>query len=198
MDPEQLAAVRRSTASEDASLAAVRARAEQATTPPAPEVGALLRLLAGVGGVRHAVEIGAAGGVSAAWLLSGMSDRGVLTSIEADTHLHGLATAGVAETGMADRVRSILGDPATVADRLSDAQYDLVLLQGDPQGHARLLPDVERLLRPGGVLVARRVLAVPTGMSALVESVAVDPWSEATVLPVDDGLLLARLAPAAE
>lgn len=196
MDPDQLAAVRRLTAAEDAPLAAVRARAEQTTTPPSPEVGALLSLLAGTASVRHAVEIGAAGGVSAAWLMAGMADRGVLTSIEADTHLHGLATAGIAETGVSDRVRSILGDPATVVDRLSDDGYDLVLLQGDPTAHARLLPAVERLLRPGGVLVARRVLAVPTGVGAIVESVAVDPWSEATVLPVDDGLLLARLGDA--
>ena len=194
MDPEQLAAVRRLTAAEDAPLAAVRARAEQTTTPPPPEVGALLRLLAGTGGVRHAVEIGAAGGVTAAWLLAGMGERGVLTSIESDTHLHGLATAGVSETGVADRTRSILGDPATVMDRLSDDGYDLVLLQGDPTAHARLLPDVERVLRPGGLLVARRVAAVPTGISGLLEAVTVDPWSEATVLPVDDGLLLARLA----
>ena len=195
MDPEQLAAVRRLTASEDAPLAAVRARAEQTTTPPSPEVGALLRLLAGNGNVRHAVEIGAAGGVSATWLLSGMVDRGVLTSIEEDTHLHGLATAGVAETGVGDRVRSILGDPEAVTGRLSDDGYDLVLLQGDPTAHARLLPHVERLLRPGGVLVARRVMALPSGTSSIVESVAVEPWAGATVLPVDDGLLLARLAP---
>lgn len=195
MDPEQLAAVRRLTASEDAPLAAVRARAEQTTTPPSPEVGALLRLLAGTGNVRHAVEIGAAGGVSATWLLSGMVDRGVLTSIEEDTHLHGLATAGVAETGVGDRVRSILGDPEAVTGRLSDDGYDLVLLQGDPTAHARLLPHVERLLRPGGVLVARRVMALPSGTSSIVESVAVEPWAGATVLPVDDGLLLARLAP---
>jgi predicted O-methyltransferase YrrM len=195
VDTEQLAAVRRLTASEDAALSAVRARAEQTTTPPSPEVGAMLRLLAGMGSVRHAVEIGAAGGVSATWLIAGMGARGVLTSIEADTHLHGLATAGVAETGVGDRVRSILGDPATVVDRLSDDGYDLVLLQGDPAAHARLLPDVERLLRPGGLLVARRVLGGSTDSTALVESVAVDPWSGATVLPVDDGLLLARLAP---
>lgn len=195
MDAEQLAAARRLTAVEDASLAAVRARAEQTTTPPPAEVGALLRLLAGVGGVRHAVEVGAAGGVTAAWLLGGMGERGVLTSIESDTHLHGLATAAFAETGVADRTRSILGDPTTVADRLSDAGYDLVLLQGDPTIHGRLLPDVERLLRPGGLLVARRVSAAPSGISGIVESVAVDPWVEATVLPIDDGLLVARLQP---
>lgn len=197
MDPEQLAAVRRLAAFEDPALAAVRARAEQATTPPSPEVGALLRLLAGAASVRHAVEFGAAGGVSSAWLVSGMGDRGVLTSIEADAHLHGLATAGVAEVGIGDRVRSIQGDPTDVAQRLSDGQYDLVLLQGDPAEHARLLPQAERLLRPGGLLVARRVLAVSEGIGAPVEAAAADPWSEVTVLPVDDGLLLARRAPQA-
>lgn len=194
MDPQQLATVRRLTAAEGPSLLAVRARAEQTTTPPSPEVGALLRLLAGTGRVRHAVEVGAAGGVSAAWLLGGMGERGVLTSIETDTHLHGVATAGIAETGNADRVRSILGDPAQIADRLSDDGYDLILLQGDPSGHPRLLPHVERLLRPGGLLVARRVTALASGISTLVESVTVDPWASATVLPIDDGLLLARLA----
>lgn len=192
MDPEQLAAVRRLAAFEDSALAAVRARAEQTTTPPTPEVGALLRLLAGAAGVRHAVEFGAAGGVSAAWLVDGMGPRGVLTSIESDAHLHGLATAGVAETGIGDRVRSIQGEPTDVAQRLTDGQYDLVLLQGDPAGQARLLPHAERLLRPGGMLVARRVLAVADGVAAPVEAVAAEPWAEVTVLPVDDGLLLAR------
>lgn len=195
MDPEQVSAVRRLTAFEDSALAAVRARAEQTTTPPTPEVGALLRLLAGAAGVRHAVEFGAAGGVSAAWLVAGMGPRGVLTSIEADAHLHGLATAGIAETGIGDTVRSIQGEATDVAERLSDGQYDLVLLQGDPAGHARLLPQAERLLRPGGMLVARRVLAVADGVGAPVEAVATDPWAEVTVLPVDDGLLLARRAP---
>lgn len=198
MDPEQLAAVRHLVATEDTALAAVRARAEQTTTPPTPEVGALLGLIAGMGEVRHAVEIGAAGGVSATWLLSGVTEKAVLTSIEPDTHLHGLAVAGLAETGVADQVRSIMGDPATVADRLSDDQYDLVLLQGDPARHAGLLAHAERLLRPGGVLVARRVMAVSSGSSALVEAVASDPWTTATVLPVDDGLLLARLSPVEE
>ena len=60
MDAEQLAVVRRLAAPEDAPLAAVRNRAEQVTTPPPPEVGALLSLLAGARRVRHAVEVGTA------------------------------------------------------------------------------------------------------------------------------------------
>ncbi len=103
----------------------------------------------------------------------------------------------MAEVGIGDRVRSIQGDASDVAGRLSDGQYDLVLLQGDPAGHARLLPHAERLLRPGGLLVARRVLAVTDGIGAPVEATAADPWAEVSVLSVDDGLLLARRTPEA-
>jgi predicted O-methyltransferase YrrM len=193
VDPEQLASARRLTAQEGPELAAVRSRAQQVTTPVPPEVGALLQLLAASSHVRHAVEFGAGGGVSAAWLVTGMGERGVLTSIESDTHLHGLATAAFADIGITDRVRAILGDPLTVADRLSDDGYDLVLLQGSSDSQHALLPDTQRLLRPGGLLVARRVLPAGHGPSTLVEAVAGEPWAEATVLPVDDGLLLARL-----
>jgi predicted O-methyltransferase YrrM len=195
VDAEVLAAVRRLATPEDDTLAAVRSRAEQVTTPPAPEVGALLRVLADLVGVRHAVEVGAAGGVSGAWLLAGMAERGVLTCIEGDAHLHGLATAAYADLGVTDRVRAILGDPATVADRLTDDQYDLVLLQQGAAGMPRLLPQAERLLRPGGVLVARRLLAEQsTAPAELLEAIRKDPWASATVLPVDEGLLIARLA----
>ena len=124
-----------------------------------------------------------------------MGPRGVLTSIEPDSHLHGLATAGIADAGIAERVRSIQGEPADVAGRLTDGQYDLVLLQGDPGDHPRLVPHAERLLRPGGLLVARRVLVSSDGAGPVVEAVSVDPWAEVTVLPMDDGLLMARRAP---
>lgn len=198
MDAEQLAVVRRLAAPEDAPLAAVRNRAEQVTTPPPPEVGALLSLLAGARRVRHAVEVGTAGGVTAAWLLRGMDSRGVLTSIEGDTHIHGLATAAFDEVGIGDRVRSILGNPGDVATRLSDGQYDLVILQANATTDVRLITQVERLLSPGGMLVARRVMASADGPSAILEAVAADPWAEATVLPIDDGLLLARLTDATD
>lgn len=193
MDPQQLAAVRRLVVAEGTALAGVRSRAEQTTTPPSAEVGGLLRFVAAAGGARHAVEFGAAGGVSTVWLVEGMGVRGVLTSIEPDTHLHGLVTAAVEDTGIGDRVRSINGDPVEISGRLSDGQYDLVLLQGDPAGQAGLLPQAERLLRPGGTLVVRRVLATGDADSPVLEATSADPWVDATVLPLDDGLLLARL-----
>lgn len=194
MDVELLTAMRRLAAPEGDDLARVRGRAEQVTTPPDAEVGALLALVSELVEVRHAVEIGAAGGVTGAWLLRGMAPRGVLTSIEADVHLHGLATAAYADLGLTDRVRAIVGDAPTVVGRLSDGQYDLVLLQEGAADLLRLLAQAERLLRPGGLLVARRMLASDGAPSAdMLEPVGTEPWSSSTVLGIDGGLLIARL-----
>ncbi len=192
-----LTELRRLVADETGPPAAARARAEQSGSVPSPEVGATLAWAAATAGAKHVVEIGSAGGVSGLWLLRGMSDRGVLTSIESDSHRHALATMSYEEAGVTERVRSILGDADQVLTRLSDDGYELCLIQARAADYPALLEHARRLLKPGGLLIARDVLApgedseaLATFAGALVEDAS---WS-ATVLPVDGGLALATLA----
>ncbi len=195
VDSEVLAEVRHLVADEDDTLAAVRARAEQATRVPSPEVGALLRWAATTVAARAVVEIGAAGGVTGLWLLAGMEERGVLTSVEHDPLHHGLATAAYGDAGATERVRSILGDPTTVLPRLSDDGYQLCLIQGKPADYPVYLDHAVRLLRPGGMIVAREVLRGGSdgadGLAAFHQQLAEDDRLVATVLPVDGGVALA-------
>lgn len=194
MDAELLAEIRRLTSPEDGALAEARARAAQVTTLPPPEVGALLRWLAT--GMRHAVEIGAAGGVTGLWLLKGMDERGLLTSVEHDPHQHGLATEAFERAGVAGRVRSILGEPLTVLDRLSDDGYDLCVVQGRPREYPDYLEHALRLVRAGGMVVAPGVLRPGEAGDALARSVQLlieDERFDAVVLPFDDGVAIARV-----
>lgn len=193
MDPQVLAEVRRLTAAEDDELA--RARSRAAGIAPSPEVGALLAWLAATTSARAAVEVGSAGGVSGLWLARRMAGRGVLTSIDPDPHAHGLATEAFEASGVADRVRAILGEPATVLPRLSDASYDLVVLQGRAVDYPGHLEHARRLLRPGGVLLARGVLRGGDGVDEVarfLEELTGDHEGFASlVLPLDDGIALA-------
>lgn len=189
MDAEPPSTARRLVIGEDDVQASIRSRAAQAGQPASVEVAALLRVLAESGEVRHAVEVGSSGGVTGGWLMLGMGARGVLTSIESDSHQHTLAGAAYADLGIGDRVRAILGDPGTVLGRLSDDQYDLVLLQGPDI--AQHLAAAERLLRDGGLLVVRGV-DTADGLAVLEDISGQAHWT-ATVLPVDGGLLVARL-----
>jgi predicted O-methyltransferase YrrM len=185
--------MRQLVAPESDAITAARGRAA-ALAPPPPEIGALLRWAATSCEARQVVEVGSCGGVSGLWLLTGLAERGVLTSIDPDPHAHALADEAFAQVAAGTRVRSILGEPATVLPRLSDGVYDLALLQARPAGNEIDLDHVRRLLRIGGMLVVRGVLrrgehgdAHARLLAALVE----DDHFVTTVLPVDDGLVLA-------
>lgn len=197
MDPEVLAEVRRRLAEEDDALATARARAPGGA--PSPEIGSLLAWAATTTGARAAVEVGACGGITGLWLARGLAPRGIVTSVEPDPYAHGLAREAFEDGGATDRIRSIQGEPATVLPRLSDAGYDLVLLQGRAGDYPDHLAHARRLLRVGGALVARRVLRRgedPEALARFVDTLSGDHEGfRSTLLDVDEGLVLAtRLA----
>jgi predicted O-methyltransferase YrrM len=183
-------------AAEDAVMTDARARAADAR-PVSPEEGALLAWLAGRlprDGIADVVEIGAAGGVGALHLVPALPRTATLTVIEQDTNAHALASEAVEVAGLGDRVRSILGDPAEVLPRLTDARYGMCLLQGNPTRYPTLLTDVLRVLAPGGLLVVRGVLRRGEHGPALARflgTVAESDELAATVLAEHDGILLA-------
>lgn len=196
-DPRTLAELSELAAAEGSELSAARGRAGQETSVPSPPVGALLAWIASSVAARHVVEVGSAIGVTGLWLLRGMHPKGVLTSIEPDPHAQGLAGQAFDDAGVGDRVRSILGDPLEVLDRLSDHTYDLLVFQRVDQEHHKLLSHAVRLLRPGGVLVARSI-AVGSGPEvrarrAFVQALADDDRLTAVVLPLDAGIAVATL-----
>ena len=195
------AELRRLFAAEDAVTADARRRAG-GSHPPEPDEAALIGWLAGRGatpGLPHdVVEVGAAGGVTALWLLRALPADATVTSIEPDPEAHALASEAVEVAGHGDRVRAILGDPVDVLPRLADGRYGLCLLQGPPGRYAGLLPDALRLLAPGGTLLARGVLRRGehgTAVARLLGAVADDARLAATVLTLHEGLLLATRLP---
>ncbi len=172
-----------------------RARGADAS-PVSPEEGALLRWLAGRlprTGVADVVEVGAAGGVGALHLVPALPPAATLTVIESDTNAHAHAAEALEVAGHSDRVRTILGEPAEVLPRLSDARYGMCVLQGNPARYPALLDDVLRVLAPGGLLVVRGVLRRGDHgpvLARLLGSVAEREELDAVVLHEHDGMLL--------
>lgn len=178
---------------EDGPIAGARARATGTINLPSPAVGALLKWAAATTKARHTVEIGAAGGVSALWMLQGMGAKPVLTSIEPDGTSHRFATTAYDDAGTGTSIRSMLADPRTVLPRLSDEGYDVVLVQSPPATDAEIVEHAVRLLRPGGILVIRSLEETAMG-PGVVKALAEQERVSGTVLPVDGGLLLATKA----
>jgi predicted O-methyltransferase YrrM len=167
-------------------------------------VGAALRLLAATVPARSVVEIGTGTGVSGLWLLAGMPDDGVLTTIDVEAENQRAAKDAFAEAGVRpNRARVITGRALDVLPRLTDAAYDLVLVDADKRDVDAYVDQALRLLRPGGVLAVDNALwhdrvADPaqrdeetTAIRELGKRVRADEGLVAALLPCGDGLLVA-------
>jgi len=191
---------------EDDVLQQARQRADEVgVAPVSPGTGTALRLLAELLDARAVVEIGTGTGVAGLWLLRGMRADGVLTTVDIEAEHSRLARETFTSAGIApQRTRIITGRALEVLPRLADGSYDLVLCDGDKQEYARDLEEALRLLRPGGVVAFDNALwgdrvadpsqrdPVTVAIRELVKAVRDDERVTPALLPVGDGLLLAR------
>ena len=190
---------------EDAVLAAARERAEDiGAGAVTPAVDALLSLLTRLSGGKAVVEVGTGAGVSGLWLLSGMREDGVLTTIDIEPEHQRLAKQAFSEGGVGpSRSRLITGRAQDVLTRLADESYDLVFIDAEPADQADFVLEGIRLLRPGGVIVVHRAAlggraGDPAANDAEVVSVreaarliAEDERFRPVLVPLGDGILAA-------
>jgi predicted O-methyltransferase YrrM len=202
---EALSAHAEGSISEDAILAGARERAmDIGAGAVTPAVGALLSLLAKLSGGKAVAEVGTGAGVSGLWLLSGMSDDGVLTTIDIEPEYVRLAKQAFAEAGIGpSRTRLISGRAQEVLTRLADESYDLVFVDADPIDQPDYVVEGVRLLRSGGVIVVHRaglggragdpaardaeVVAVREAARLIAEDERLTP----SLVPLGDGVLAA-------
>jgi len=191
---------------EDDVLARARERAQEVgVVAIGPGGGAALRFLASVLEARAVVEIGTGTGVSGLWLLRGMRADGILTTVDVETEHQRLARETFNEAGIpTQRARTIAGAALEVLPRLTDGHYDIVFVDADKAEYAAYLKEALRLLRPGGVVAFDNALwhdrvADPANRDAetlaireLIREVAADDGLVPVLLPVGDGLLLAK------
>ncbi len=191
--------------SEDTIVAAARERAVDAGAGAVtPAVGALLSVLARLSGGKAVVEVGTGAGVSGLWLLSGMRDDGVLTTIDIEPEHQRIAKQAFSEAGIGpSRTRLIAGRAQEVLTRLADESYDLVFIDAAPADHADFVAEGVRLLRPGGAIVVHRSAlggragdpaASDPEVSAVREAarlIAEDERLTPVLVPLGDGMLIA-------
>jgi predicted O-methyltransferase YrrM len=193
---------------EDDVLAKARERAaEVAAVPIARGGGAMLRFLASTLEARNVVEVGTGCGVSGVWLMRGMHEEGILTSVDIEPEHQRLARQAFEEAGVpSQRVRLIAGAALDVLPRMTEGRYDLVFVDGDKQEYPGYLEQAVRLLRVGGVVAIDNALwhdrtADPAnrdpdtvGIRETLARVRDDDTLVPVLLPVGDGLLVARKA----
>jgi predicted O-methyltransferase YrrM len=179
---------------EDEPLLTARANAEDlgGTEPVAPATGAALRFLAIAVGARSVVEIGTGCGTSGIWLLRGMRQGGVLTSVDIEPEYHRMARKAFGQAGFAaNQARLILGRALDVLPRLSDGAYDMVFCDADLASYPDYLTAGMRLLRHGGIVVFDDSDSPSAGARELADMVRIDDRLVPLSIPLAGGLLAA-------
>ncbi|MBM6405134.1 O-methyltransferase [Phycicoccus sp. CSK15P-2] len=175
-----------------------------AAAPVGTGAGAVLRLLAAAVRARHVLEVGTGAGTSGLWLLAGMPEDGVLTTIDVSAEHQRLARQAYLEAGYPhQRTRVITGAAAEVLPRMADGGYDMVHVDADKETYPTYVDHAVRLLKPGGVLVVDNMLwhdqvadpasrdTTTTTLRDLGKSLRDHEDLVPTLLPVSDGVLVA-------
>jgi predicted O-methyltransferase YrrM len=171
----------------------------------APEQGAFLTLLTELVDARLAIELGTFTGYSALCIARGLAPGGRLLCCDVSEEWTAIARRHWQKAGVDDRIELRIG-PAidTLRDLGADAEIDLAFVDADEQGYVAYFAELVPRLRPGGLLLADNVLwsgrvADPSAtdeetvaLRAFNDMVAADPRVKAVMLPIADGLTLAR------
>ncbi len=132
------------------------ARAEQVPVI-GREMQSFLKMLLSLLSPQKILEIGTGVGFSALLMAENTQDFCRITTIENKGKRLAAARANIARAGMEQRIELLSADAGDLLPRMS-GPYDLIFLDAAKGQYPRYLPDLLRLLRTGGVLLADDVL----------------------------------------
>lgn len=171
---------------------------------PTAAVGNFLKFAVTVVKAKSVVEIGTGSGVGGLWLLSGMSEESVLTTIDSEREHSKIARSIFEEADIAPtKYRIITGKLIEVIGKLADKSYDLIVIR-PALDLFDMVHESYRLLKPGGLLIIDQALsggkvADPTQRDPesiarrdAIKVVKEDERWAASLIPIGAGVLVAN------
>lgn len=170
-----------------------------------PLQGRLLQMLCEMIRPAQVLEIGTFTGYSAICLAQGLGTGSMLHTIEVNPELAHIITKYVALAGMQERIRLHIGDAYEILPSLP-GPFDLVWIDAGKQDYTYYYDLVFDKVAPGGYILADNVLwsgkvvtnnrdADTLALHRFNQKVQADPRVENIILPIRDGILIARKLP---
>jgi caffeoyl-CoA O-methyltransferase len=172
-----------------------------------PMLGRLLTWFVQTTSSTRVLEIGALAGYSAICLARGLPENGHVWSIENNPTFAKVAKSHLDSAGLGHRVTLIEKDAlvALAGFQLEKAIFDFIFIDADKMNYPAYLDYAIELSRPGTLIIGDNVLLrnrvtdpettspSPIAMRAFNAQFASHPKLESLILPLYDGLALARV-----
>jgi caffeoyl-CoA O-methyltransferase len=170
-----------------------------------PDQGAFLTLLTRIVGARFAVEVGTFTGYSSVCIARGLAEGGRLLCCDVSDDWTSIARRHWAMAGVDDRIELRIAPAAeTLAGLPADPPIDLAFIDADKPGYRTYYDLIVDRLRPGGLVLLDNVLWSgqvvddddqsddTVAIRAINDHVVADDRVDAVMLPIADGLTVAR------
>ena len=170
-----------------------------------PEQGMFMTILTQIVGATNAVEVGTFTGYSSLCIARGLAAGGRLLCCDVNEEWTAIGRRHWERAGVADRIELRLAPAIETLQSLpEDPVVDLAFVDADKAGYTSYYEALIPRLRPGGVLLADNVLWSgrvvdpdaddddTIAIRKFNDHVAADRRVDAVMLPIGDGLTLAR------
>ncbi|MDD9907204.1 MAG: class I SAM-dependent methyltransferase [Rhodospirillaceae bacterium] len=180
----------------------------EASMQISPEQGQFMRFLIRLMGAKRAIEIGTFTGYSALSVALAMPDDGYLVACERREEFTKIGQPFWREAGVADRIDLRIGKAVGTLEAMLEAgeggTYDFAFIDGDKKNYVNYYDLCLQLVRIGGVIAIDNALwsgrltdetlddPATTAIRTLNESIRDDDRVDMSLLPIGDGLMLAR------
>jgi len=173
-----------------------------------PEQGAFMALLVKLTGARRILEIGTFTGYSSTAMALALPPDGRILCCDVSREWTDIARQAWTDAGVADLVELRLGPATETLTTLDGDSFDLAFIDADKPSYDAYYEGCLRVVRPGGLILIDNVLwsgrvADPAEddetvrvIRALNEKIASDERVDQVILPLGDGLTMARVRPA--
>lgn len=167
--------------------------------------GAFLTMLTQLVGARSAVEVGVFTGYSSLCIARGLQDGGRLLACDVSEEWTSVAREYWERAGVADRIQLKIGPAADTLRALpAEQSIDIAFIDADKVNYPLYYEELVQRLRPGGLVVLDNVFLGgevfdpafqeerQVAMRRVNDLIAADERVDAVMLPVRDGVTLAR------
>jgi len=167
--------------------------------------GMLLTILTRLVDARFAVEVGTFTGYSSLCIARGLTDGGRLVTCDVSEEWTSIGRTAWEKAGLADRIELKLGPALETLQALPDEPaIDVAFIDADKDSYPAYYEEIVQRLRPGGLVVLDNVFLGGRvfdpaytedrhlAMRRLNDLIAADERVESVMLPVRDGVTLAR------
>ena len=166
--------------------------------------GRLLSMLSKMMQPKTILEIGTYTGYATICLAEGLTEDGVIHTIEVNRELEEMLTKNFESTNVGKKIKQHFGPAEQIIGDLYENDFDLVFIDADKKNNFLYFQLIFDKVKSGGLIIIDNVLwkgkvynsaendADTESIRKLNEQIAVDTRVEKLILPVRDGLLLIR------